>query len=56
MSPATSEAQRRLMCLALSIKKGDTPKSERNKQATKMAEQMSIKQLEDYCKGEVQES
>lgn len=46
--PATSEAQRRLACLALSIKLGKTPKS-RSEQAAKMAESMSEKQLRDFC-------
>jgi len=47
--PATSESQRKLSCIALSIKKGGTPASY-SKQAAKMAETMSEQQLEDYCK------
>jgi len=46
--PATSENQRKLMCIALSIKKGDTPSSY-SKQAAKMASEMSEQQLKDYC-------
>lgn len=52
MSPAVSEKQRRIFCVALSIKKGDTPKSY-SKQAAKMAAEMSEKQLADYCKSQV---
>jgi len=47
--PATSDKQRKLFCIALSIKKGETPKTY-SKQAAKMAEQMSESQLADYCK------
>ena len=46
--PAESEAQRRLMCLALSIKLGKTPAS-KSKQAAKMANQMSVNQLKEFC-------
>jgi len=53
--PATSESQRRLFCLALSIKKGDTPAS-KSPEAARMARQMSEQQLADYCKGEVKKS
>jgi len=47
--PATSESQKRLMCLALSIKLGKTPAS-KSPQAAKMAKEMSIKDLADFCK------
>ena len=47
--PATSEAQRTLACIALAIKRGETPKSY-SKQAAKMADSMSEEQLADYCK------
>lgn len=50
--PAESEGQRKLMCIALSIKLGKTPKSY-SAQAAKMAKQMSVKQLSDYCKSPV---
>ena len=46
--PAESEKQRRLFCLALSIKRGLTPKSA-SKQAAEMAESMSEETLKDYC-------
>ena len=52
--PATSEKQKRLFCVAFSIKKGDTPASY-SKQAAKMASEMSEEQLADYCKGQVKE-
>ena len=52
MSPATSEAQRRLFCVALSIKRGETPKSY-SKQAAKMASEMSEAQLAEYCGSKV---
>lgn len=47
--PATSESQRKLFCIALSIKRGETPASY-SKQAAKMASEMSEEQLADYCK------
>lgn len=50
--PAVSEDQRTLFCIALSIKRGETPKSY-SKEATKMAETMSEGQLKDYCKSKV---
>ncbi len=50
--PASTERQRRLFCVALAIKKGDTPKGY-SKQAAKMAETMSEQQLADYCKTQV---
>jgi len=46
--PASSETQRKLFCIALSIKRGDT-KASYSKQAAKMAEEMSEKQLTEYC-------
>lgn len=53
MSPATSEAQRRIMCLALSIKQGKTPRS-RSDEASKLADSMSEQQLKDFCGSKVQ--
>lgn len=47
--PATSESQRRLMCLALSMKKGKTMPNV-SEAAAKMANTMTMKQLEDFCK------
>lgn len=49
--PAESEQQRKLFCIAYSIKQGLTPKSY-SKQAAKMAEDMSEEQLRDFCKSE----
>lgn len=50
--PATSEKMRRKMCIALSIKLGKTPKSY-SPECAKMASEMSIKQLSDFCKSPV---
>ena len=52
--PATSESQRRLFCLALSIKLGKV-KASKSPQAAKMAKEMRIKDLSDYCKSPVKE-
>lgn len=38
-----------MFCIALSIKKGETPASY-SKKAAEMADKMSLAQLEDYCK------
>jgi len=50
--PATSESQRKLFCIALSMKRGDTPKSY-SKQAAKMADTMSEDKLAEYCEAKV---
>jgi hypothetical protein len=50
--PATSKAQRTLFCIALSIKRGETPKSY-SKQAAKLAEENSEETLKDYCEAPV---
>ena len=50
--PATSESQRRLFCLALSIKLGKVSAS-KSAEAAKMAREMSVKQLSDFCKSKV---
>lgn len=50
--PAESIAQRKIMCIALSIKLGKTPASY-SKEAARMAKEMSVKQLSDYCKSPV---
>ena len=52
MSPAASEDQRQLMCIALSIKRGETDKSY-SKEAARLAETMSEEQLRDYCETKV---
>jgi len=43
-----SESQRKLMCIALSMKRGETPKSY-SKEAARLAESMTEEQLKDYC-------
>lgn len=50
--PATSSDQRKLFCIALSMKLGKTPKSY-SAEAAKMASEMSVAQLSDYCKSPV---
>ncbi len=50
--PATSESQRKLFCIALSIKKGETPK-DYSAQAAKLAEGNSEETLKDYCEESV---
>ena len=52
--PATSEAQRKLFCIALSIKKGETPKNY-SAQAAKLAEGNSEETLSHYCEEPVKE-
>ena len=52
--PATSKEQQTLACIALAIKKGETPKTY-SKQAAEMAESMSVEDLEHYCKEPVKE-
>ena len=52
--PSVSEAQRKLACLALSIKLGKTPKGY-SPEAAKMAKEMSIEELSDFCKQPVKE-
>lgn len=47
--PAKSEKQRKLMCIALGIKRGKTPKSY-SFEAAHLAKTMSEQQLRDYCK------
>ena len=47
--PSTSENQKTLACIALSIKRGETPESY-SKQAAEMAKSMSEEQLTHYCK------
>lgn len=50
--PAESEAQRRLMCIALSMKRGKT-KREYSKEAARLADEMSEEQLVEYCGSKV---
>lgn len=46
--PAETEAQRKLFCIALSIKRGETPASY-SAQAAKIAKENSEETLVDYC-------
>lgn len=54
MSPARTEAQRKLFCIALSIKRGKTSTSY-SKEAAKMASEMSEEVLKEYCEASVKE-
>jgi hypothetical protein len=49
-----SEKQRTLARIALSMKRGKTPKSY-SKAAAKMSDSMTEKQLEDYAKGDIKQ-
>jgi len=46
--PSVNESQRKLAGIALSIKRGQTPRSY-SKEAAAMADSMSIKQLEEFA-------
>jgi len=46
---AVSKQQQKIMGLALSVKKGDTPKSKVSKKVKDMAKEMSKKDLEDFA-------
>jgi len=52
MSPAINEKQRRLFCLALSIKLGKTPAS-KSPEAAKLSREMNLEDLSDFCKSPV---
>ena len=52
--PASSEKMRRLFCLALSIKIGKTPAS-KSPEAAKMAREMSLEDLSDFCRQPIKE-
>jgi len=54
MSPANSKSQQTLFCIALSIKRGETPKSY-SAEAAKMADEMSEEVLAEYCEAPVEE-
>jgi hypothetical protein len=47
--PAKSKAQQKAAGVALSAKRGDTPKSELKGASKEMADSMSEKQLEDFA-------
>ena len=50
--PATSREQQQLFCIALSIKRGETP-PDYSDQAAELAETMDEETLSEYCEGEV---
>jgi hypothetical protein len=52
--PSVSNSQQTLFCIALSIKRGETPRSY-SAEAAKMADEMSEEQLRDYCEAPVEE-
>ena len=52
--PAKSTKQKKLMCIALSMKSGQTPKSY-SKQAARLADSMTEESLEDYCESTSEE-
>ena len=52
--PATSEGQRKLFCIALNMKLGKTPKKY-SAEAAKMAREMSVKTLSEYCHSKIKE-
>lgn len=49
--PAKSKAQQKAAGAALSVKRGDTPKSKFKGASKQMADRMTEKQLEDFAKG-----
>jgi len=49
----TSENQQTLACIALAIKRGETPRSY-SEEAAEMADSMSEEKLSEWCKGPVQ--
>jgi hypothetical protein len=52
--PSRSEKQKKLMCIAESIKKGKTPQTY-SPQAARISEQMSEKQLKEFCETPVKD-
>lgn len=51
--PATSEAQKTLFCVALAIKRGETPASY-SKEAARLASENSEETLNDYCEAPIE--
>lgn len=51
--PAKSKRQKKLMCIALSIKRGETPRGY-SEQAAKLADSMSEQSLTEYCESPVE--
>ncbi len=52
--PSTSKKQKKLMCIAESIKLGKTPDTY-SKRAAKIAESMSEEKLKEFCEAPVKE-
>lgn len=52
MSPAVSESQRRLFCIAMSIKEGKTEPSF-SKEGARIASENSLETLKEFCESEV---
>jgi len=52
--PNASKKQRALMCIALSMKKGKTPKNY-SQQAAKVSEGMNEDQLREFCEAPIEE-
>ena len=50
--PPRSEEQKRLMCMALAIKLGKLP-AKRYPRAAKVARQMTVEQLKEYCEAPI---
>lgn len=48
--PSKTEAQRRLMAMALQHKRGKLPAKYQSDKVIELADKMSLKQLEDYAK------
>lgn len=53
MSPAVSEAQRRIFCIALAIKRGETPKTY-SKEGARLAAENTEETLVEYCGSKVE--
>lgn len=49
----TSKNQRTLACIALAMKRGETPRSY-SAEAAKMADSMSEEKLSEWCKGPIE--
>lgn len=53
--PATSEKQKKMFCIALEIKLGKRKKSY-SPEAARMAREMTVSQLSDFCHSPVKET
>jgi len=49
--PARSKAQQKAAGAALSVKRGDTPRSKLKGASKEMVRSMTVKQLEDFARG-----